>query len=367
MKVVYDAQIFLLQKYGGVSRYFLELYNEIKMDNSNNISAEFQVLFSQNYYLEQGIGKKMTSSSIIKNKYFNKILKMLNQIYLNLFLIGEYESIYHPTWNNLKYIPKKTKIVITVHDMIQEILWNDNPRYSKEILNKKEAIYKSDAIIAISQNTKRDILKIYPDIPESKITVVYHGTNHLPAEEKPKIHIPEKYILYVGRRVKYKGYQFMLEAISNLVEESEVNIVVAGSSLTDEEKRILKKLNIEDKIFKIQATDAELAYLYSHALCFVFPSEYEGFGFPILEAFDNRCPVLCSNTSCFPEIGGDAVEYFELNSKESLNKKLKSIIDDPNKRSHMIEQGLERVKNFTWEKCARETCKVYECVKKNGK
>lgn len=363
MKVVYDSQIFLLQKYGGVSRYFIELYNEIKKNNSSTIIAKFCVLFSQNYYLKQTIDKKIISSCIIENNYFNRVLKFSNQLYLNVFLRMGDEIVYHPTWNNFRYVPKKVKTVITVHDMIQEILWHDNPAYSKEILNKKAAIYQSDAVIAISQNTKRDILKIYPDIPESKITVIYHGTNHLPTEEKPKINVPKNYILYVGRRAKYKGYEFMMEAISALIVESNINIVVVGSELNYEEKRFLKKLGIENRVIQIQATDAELAYLYSHALCFVFPSKYEGFGFPILEAFDNGCPVLCSNASCFPEIGGDAVEYFDYGSAESLNIKLKSIINNPNKRYFMKEQGLKRVKKFTWEKCASETCKVYESVK----
>ena len=356
MKIYYDYQVFYQQEYGGVSRYHVEIANLIEQYDDTYINIP--CFFSHNEYLE----KKFNVEKISINKFtHNKVIELLNKFSSMLYLASQDNDIVHPTWVDpyIFLFKGKAKIVITIHDMIHELFWQG--KAEQEIARKKNAIYKSDAIIAISNNTKKDILKLYPDIPEEKIHVVYHGTSHLPKPIKPdSFSVPNKYVLYVGRRDDYKCGMLVAKAMAHLFKKhDDISLLyIGGGKLSIEEKRLIQNLEIENKVYQKNVTDAELAYLYNNALCFVYPSQYEGFGLPILEAFDNKCPVVCANNSSLPEVGGDAVLYFD--TVEELSTQIEECITDANLRSTLIKKGENRGALFTWEKCAAETYEVYK-------
>lgn len=360
---MFDYQIFAQQEYGGVSRYHIELAREL--NKLNDLPIDISCRYSINEYLYEYDGNKKVN--INRNKLIRKILKIRNEIFNELKCKRDAKNadIVHITWVN-PYLNKeiKGKFVVTIHDMIHELYWSNMSWASKEIARKKVAIYESDAIIAISQNTKKDILKLYPDIPEDKISVIYHGTNHLPIATHFNRKIPINYILYVGRRQDYKGSDFMIKALSDLlIANKEIKLLfVGGGDFDSQEYRTFEKLGILNSVIQMNVCDAELAYIYQHAICFVYPSLYEGFGFPILEAFDNDCPCICTNASCLPEVGGDAALYFEEGNGGELAEKVKLMINNSKLRQEYINRGKERVKMFTWEKCAKETYEVYKKV-----
>lgn len=353
MKVLFDHQIFCEQIYGGISRYHMELKKNI--ENIKDTKIIIPVIFPINKYLYEYENRKTFS---IKNKWIIRFIKALNRIY-TIFIIkqGKFDII-HPTWHAsyINYIAKG-KLIITVHDMIHEIYY---PNKKKDIERKKRSIYESTAIIAISKNTKADILKFYGDISENKIRVIYHGTTHLPKPERPsKFDVPEKYILFVGKREGYKNAIVLIQAFNQLkLKYQDIELVmVGGGSFQESEKAEMGDI---EKIKQISVTDAELAYLYSNAICFVYPSKYEGFGFPVLEAFDNHCPVVLSNASCLPEIGGDAAMYFEPDNSKELSLCIEKMISDPILRNDFVRKGTEQGKKFTWEETANETYKLYQ-------
>lgn len=360
---MFDYQIFAQQEYGGVSRYHIELAR--KLNKLNDLPVNISCRYSINEYLHEYDGHKKLN--IKKNKYIRKILKIRNKIFneLKCKRDAKIADIVHITWVN-PYLNKeiKGKFIVTVHDMIHELYWSNMPGVFKEIARKKAAIYGSDAIIAISQNTKKDILKLYPDIPEDKISVIYHGTNHLPIATHLNRKIPNNYILYVGRRQDYKGFDFMIKALSDLlIANKEIKLLfVGGGDFNNQEYHAFEKLGILNSVIQMSVCDAELACIYHHAICFVYPSLYEGFGFPILEAFDNECPCICTNASCLPEVGGDAALYFEKDNGQDLMEKVELMISNSKVRQEYIKRGQERVKMFTWEKCAKETYEVYKNV-----
>lgn len=363
MKIMHDYQVFFSQEYGGVSRYHIELIKELNRINDTPVSVS--VLCTHNQYLSDLINKpKMVYSSNealrkvqMKIERYTGILKSCYEVHQN--------DIVHLTWTS-PYLNQlaKGKIIVTIHDMIHEIFWSEKPEYQNEIENKKKAIYESSAIIAISKNTKNDILRFYPDIPEKKITVVYHGTNHLPHAEKLKISLPDRYFLYVGRRDSYKGADFLINSIASiLIENSELKLLfVGGGPFSEEENDTLKSLGLADSVIQMNVSDAELAFIYQHAICFIYPSLYEGFGFPILEAFDNDCPVICTKASSLPEVGGDAALYYENGDFGSLIELIKLMLNDDELRYNCIIKGRGRVKAFTWERSAYETYQVYKNV-----
>lgn len=356
MKILYDYQIVCNQKFGGVSRYHYELMN--KINKITGVHSELRALFSCNYYFMEYFRREPVKDY----HHLKRLIVKINQLYMKLIIqFGKFDII-HPTWHDPYIIePKHGKIVITVHDMIHEILPNQSQR---EIENKKKSIYAADLIIAISENTKQDILRIYPDIQESKIEVIYHGTNHLPKPSKPEeIDIPDRYILFVGKRKDYKNGMWLGKVLKEYLTKWKIKIFyVGGGQFTEKEINLLKEWKIENEVLQYDASDAELAFLYRNALCFVYPSKYEGFGFPILEAFDNGCPVICNNSSCLPEIGGDAAQYFDYEYPEELIDIIDRLNYDEELRQDFIIRGKQRVKEFTWEETAKKTCEAYKKI-----
>ena len=232
--------------------------------------------------------------------------------------------------------------------------------YAKNIESKKKLIYHSNHIIAVSENTKKEILEKYPIDPE-KISVIYHGAPSIPQQTIKNEF--GRYILFVGRRSPYKNFPFFVESIAPLLlEDSQLKLVCVSPAFSKEEEKFQIELGIKQQVITISASDDLLNSLYKHALAFVFPSINEGFGIPILEAFAANCPVCLSNTSCFPEIAGNAALYFDPKDKHSIYNAVKKIIHDKELASGLTQLGVERLSLFSWKKAAEQTLEVYKNV-----
>jgi len=367
MKVLYDHQIFTSQTYGGISRYFFELIKNF--ENDNEIRYELLLKYSNNCYLKKlnnlpyktFLGKYSFRG---KHRLLNILNKRVSKKYISK---GDY-NIFHPTYYDpyfVDYIGKKP-FVLTIHDMIHEIYPEMFPLKDETSKRKKLLAQKATKIIAVSENTKKDIIRFF-SIDKNKIEVIYHGTPfdmNGNSNNKIDIDLPEKYILYVGSRNGYKNFNLFVEAITPLlVKDNELKVVcVGGGNFKEKEKEKFKRLNITNKVYRYSVSDDILTYLYKKAIVFVFPSLYEGFGIPILEAFSCGCPALASNTSSLPEVAGDAAMYFDPKSKASVLSSIQKVIYDNNLRRQLIDKGYQRVKEFTWEKTAKKTKKLYEDI-----
>ncbi len=360
IKVMMDCQVLTLQKFGGISRYFSLVFCKIK--KTDDFLIELPGIISCNKYFSSN---KFCRKEFKANSVGLKIYKFINFFYNILFsLVFMWKcDIYHPTYYNpflLSILPKKIKVVITVHDMIHELFSSTHNDAIKTIEWKKKCLRRADHIIAVSNNTKRDILKIYPFIEESKISVIYHGISKSICIEKIK-GLPARYVLYVGTRNSYKNFKVLVDAMNKLMlEDKNINLVcVGGGEFTQQE---IKMFGIGDRYHYYECNDDELNYIYQHAICLVYPSLYEGFGIPILEAFINRCPVVLSNTSCFPEIALNAALYFNPNDIEELVQCLSELINDDQIRNKYIDMGLKRVRAFDWDNTVAQTTEVYRSI-----
>ena len=388
MKILYDHQIFYRQNYGGVSRYFCELMSRLSRDPSMELSIGLR--YSQNENLRQfhQLDKYWSNRSdfFSRTQLFSFIRKTTHRDILSFLLnnkilpIGQQESvkllkrqnfdIFHPTYYDpyfLKYLEKKP-FVLTIYDMIHEVYPAYFSPQDPTTIRKKQLIEKADGIIAISESTKKDIIKFF-DIDPNKINVIYLGNpfeNMMDqTQDKNSSNFSfsgKSFILFVGNRSSYKNFTFLIEGVATLLQKkSDLYVYCAGGGpFTPQESQVLKNLQILDKVLYIQPDDITMKNLYKNALAFIFPSLYEGFGLPVLEAFSSGCPVILSNTSSLPEIGGDAALYFDPYDSASLTDALKKIISDNTLRMQLILKGYERSKLFSWEKTANATKNVYK-------
>lgn len=370
MKILYDHQIFNSQIYGGISRYFYNIMNEF--NKNGGVNFKLTSIYSHNEYLKKSNFKN--TISFLNDKKF-KGRDRLFDYFLNLNKLNSIFhlrmgcfDIFHPTEYDPYFLDciGNKPFVLTVYDMIHEIY---NKKHIQYIENKKKLIKKASKIIAISENTKKDILK-FIDIPEDKIEVTYLASsfNTFSGSLLPKnaesVLLPEQFLLFVGNRGGYKNFDFFLKSIIPIFTKySNLELVCVGGSLfTENEKEFIKRKNLSNRIIHLYINDNQLAYAYSKALAFIFPSLYEGFGIPILEAFGAECTLLLSNKSCFPEIALDAAIYFDPEDSESIVQAVEKVIIDKKLRSEKIEKGLIRLKDFSWQKTAEQTKQIYKSV-----
>lgn len=361
MKVFYDHQMFSWQKYGGITRYFCEIIKEL----APNYQYHLGLLTSENYYLQKDSSffKKINvlPQRDFMGKYFiTKKIYEINELYSTNILKKNNFDVFHPTFYNdyfLRY--NKRPYVVTVHDLIS-FKFPQSPFFKhKDIKSQmKDVIKNATRIIAISESTKNDLINIL-NINEYKIDVIYHGVEQIQFEKQVKN--TENYILFVGDRNGYKNFSNTLKAVSSiLTKDRKLNFICVGSPFTKEEQVLVNNLKIDSQVSVMRVTNEELYSLYSNARLFIFPSLYEGFGMPILEAFVNNCPVCLSNSSCFPEIAGEAGVYFDPNSIASITSAIEKLLYNPELVSKIVERGNNQLKKFSWKEAGLKTLKTYE-------
>lgn len=358
-KVLYDYQIFEMQRFGGISRYFSEIIHRL------TCQYEIAIKFSMNHYLANWhLGNNYIPLPRFIYKLWSPFFKKRNHRLASKLLTNSENYLFHPTYYDpyfLKHI-RKQPYVITVHDMIHERFPQLVTDSQIQITRKKEVISKANRIIAISENTKKDIIEILGIAPE-KIDVIYHGTSMQPFSGKYKLKLPNNFLLFIGDRTPYKNFQRFMEAFADIHEiEPDLYVVYTGKPLDENEISQLKSMKILNYTIHIKASDKTLSELYSRATLFVYPSLYEGFGIPILEAYACHCPIAISNTSCFPEIAGDAAIYFDPYSKESIREAITEALRNEERRNDLIQLGDIRLKHYSWEEATRKTQETYQKI-----
>ncbi len=296
-------------------------------------------------------------------------------------------DIYHGLSHLIPIGIKSTKIpsVVTIHDLIFERYPHqysliDRINYRAQF---KNACKHSNKIIAISEQTKNDLIEFY-QVPSDKIEVCYQSCNRLfrevatntrREEVKSLYDLPEKYFLCVGSIIERKNLLIICKALLLLRGELSIPLVVIGNG--KKYKKEIKNFITANKLDKevIFMSDNEVANtsasfnnsddlpaIYQQAVALIYPSIFEGFGIPILEAFCSGLPVISSNASCLPEAGGDAALYFHPSDEKELAKLMYNVATDDALRQQMIENGFDQAQKFTEEKCATAVMNVYKKV-----
>lgn len=364
MKILYDHQIFSKERYGGVARYYYELVKQFK--NMDGVDVE---IFAPLYNSEYLASNKSLHPAGVKLPLSGKVAQLLawgfNSALSTVTLKPRRGvDIFHETYYyGTGVCPKYSKRVITVFDMIHEKLDNVSKNQDRACKNKAKAVARADHIICISKNTQRDLIEVL-NVPEDKTSVVYLGYSLIEGtREQNVVNYDRPYLLYVGQRGGYKNFERLLKAFSNsdLLKDNYYLVCFGGAELDDRELALIKSLRIDiDSIKYTTGSDSVLTSLYSGAALFVYPSMYEGFGIPLLEAMVHGSPVVCSNTSSLPEVAGDAAQYFDPQSEEDMQQVIEKVLRSPEISNELVKKGKERIKNYSWEKCAYDTLAIYK-------
>ncbi|MDR6193705.1 glycosyltransferase family 1 protein [Siphonobacter sp. SORGH_AS_0500] len=368
MKILFDHQIYSNQKFGGISRYFYELSRGIK---SLGHEIENTIKYSENVFTDDKDIFKYSKKLFYNYKGKGSLQSFLNKKY-SIQRIRENDfDVFHPTYYDTYFVEKKIfkkPFVLTFHDLIHEKFGHEYPDYLTGVDNlikaNKLLLNKASKVIAISESTKNDIIDYYK-IDPAKIEVVYLASSLKDKSVPDKLLSNLPYILFVGNRGAYKNFSIFIESVSELLKlDKNIRVICAGGGSFDaKEIEYFKKLGIENQIsYRPITSDEGLASLYSNALMFVFPSRYEGFGIPTLEAFNCGCAVVLSNISSLPEVGGDAALYIDPQDPHSIHKAVKLFLYDSELRNKYKNLALERSKKFNWATTVEKTVDIYQSL-----
>jgi glycosyltransferase involved in cell wall biosynthesis len=363
--VFFDYQVFYLQRAGGISRYFLELARALK--NVQDCDPLIVAPFHANDLMKEKQNEDyiLTYGDIQRKLYYNRLYDLQeqrNEIVLDRLVRKSARPLIHETFYTHRSHSRAPKVT-TVHDMIYELSGGNSEEERWNITAKKKAVEEADLIIAVSENTKRDLINFYPSVKD-KIQVVHHGVSPLSASGAIKYIHPAPYILFVGKRAGYKNFGLLLQAYASDKELFSVADIISfgGEEVSEKEVELIKKLDLKEKVHFLRGDDKMLQSLYRGAEVLAYLSSYEGFGMPVLEAMFEGCPVLCSDRSSLPEVAGGAALMTDVKNEGAIAGSLKRMLNDLELRKSFSEKGRRRASGFTWDICAKNTFECYRRI-----
>ena len=366
MRIVFGHEIFSSQAFGGISRYFVEL--AIAMRRIEGVELDIFAPLHVNKPLASSPDFHRGKLLIPIEKGVRKLIRSTNSYLFDHWSRRETFDLLHQTYYAARQSKKaKARVVVTVYDMIHELFPEYYGSGNKTARNKARSVNAADMILCISESTKNDLLNILGTDPE-KVRVTHLGyrkTEYRSSNEYEHTRWTRPFLLYVGSRIGYKNFDTFLRAYASsphLLGDFSL-ICFGGGPFSRKEEDSFQRLKINrSRVQQLGGGDRLLMTLYSHATALVYPSLYEGFGLPILEAMSQGCPVICSNTSSLPEVAQEAAEYFSPFSVDDIRSRLHEVLYSSDRLTRSRRRGFAQCEQFTWKKTAAATLDAYSQV-----
>lgn len=358
MRIAFDEQIFAIQQYGGISRLFAELAKQFTSESRVDFNLEpIHAPIVNRYLLDNPELSEYLNvwpaGNVVKSlaRYFSRIRARPN-------IDVVHNTFYLP--HGLAGYPRARRVV-TVHDMIPELMPKTRRRLDFITL-KKRYVTTADHVICVSEYTRDDMVRTYGELTVP-VSVVYHGVDsHFRPGAEAIEGFPDRYIIFVGNRGQYKDASVLLEAFATLKDQELSLVFVGGGAFTVDETRRIRDLGIEDRTLQRGLPESQMPGAYGNAILCVFPSRFEGFGLPALEAMACQTATILADATSLPEVGGDAARYFTPGDATSLTRVLRELLIDDSQRKTLAQSGLTRARDFTWKASADATASVYRAT-----
>jgi glycosyltransferase involved in cell wall biosynthesis len=367
VRILYDGLIYDWQAAGGINRYFANVIGRLPADFEPSllVRGARDVNYPSHPKLKVfEFGRRWPRVEKLSYRLGLYSSKLRDRLLADS-LAREPFDIFHPTYYMLlrggQVASQRAPTVLTVWDMIHELFPETMDQAGENAEMKRKAILAADRIICISETTRRDLLARYP-VPEQRVTVTYLASEIDASLSYGPEGVPQRpYYLYVGSRSRYKNFDGLLRALALAISSRvDLALCVVGSRFTDDEERLIAELGLKKNIEHCgYATDTHLAKLYRCSLALVYPSLYEGFGIPPLEAMSCGTVAVVSNVSSLPEVVGDAGVLFDPTSCDELSEILITLAENESRRQELIDKGRQRAQVFSWDKTVAQTVEVY--------
>jgi len=356
VKVRFDDQIFTMQKRGGISRYFAELIREFAESPELGVKPQLDWRWARNAHaLEAGLGSELRLPGGSRGhtlRWANKLIKVRQGA----------ADITHHTYYRAGYLSRGSAAprVVTVYDMTPELFPDLFPRGNPH-LHKREYVHQASLVLCISESTRRDLLRVYGSVDAPAI-VTHLGVSQqfAPGAPRPRGY-PDRYVLFLGNRGGYKDFRVAIEAFAELapIQRDTALVAVGGGPFTADEEALISRWGLRDQVVQRNASDEGLPGVFGGANAFVFPSRYEGFGLPTLEAMACGTPTLLADSSSHPEVGGNVALYFPPGDSSALSAQLVRLLSDDALHRDLSRKGIAHAGRFTWRRTAAATRDAY--------
>jgi mannosyltransferase len=347
MDLYYDNIVYDLQNVGGISSYWYELTKRLL--GSEQVRMKFyETSFENNNILREQLD--LRNLPIARSASGIRLVERFRRLNDWDF---EQPGIFHSSYFRVPVKRKNIRIVTTIHDFTHDFFFK-GPRVWLHNFAKRRAILESDAIITISEHTKRDLIRFYPEIDKNKVRVIYNGVSDDFKKDTSAAQPADLSLLYVGARDAYKNFRF---AVQIAATQPEAYLDIVGAALSPVESMYLDSQMKGRYRVHTHISTPDLNKLYNQAACLLYPSSYEGFGIPLLEAMRAGCPFIALNGSSIPEVAGDA--GYLLRSLD-LDAAREALIDIIAFRAIYAEKGYSQSDRFSWDKCCNETFQLYQ-------
>jgi glycosyltransferase involved in cell wall biosynthesis len=352
LRVLVDDQVFAAQVRGGISRYFVELIRYISKSPAIELVQPWR--WTRNAHaIDAGIASALPTPLGRRRR----VIELANRLAAPH---GTVDVVHHTFYDRDRQRLRGQIRVVTVHDMIPELhpglFARGNPH-----ADKRECVGAADLVLCVSESTRTDLLRLYGAV-HGDVVVVPLGVDDMFQPGLPRLDsLPVDYVLFVGQRRGYKDFAVLLDAIAALTpDHPDLHVVaVGGGTLSREDAAAIAGRALTGRVTQVSLSDGELARAYANARCFAFPSRYEGFGLPTLEAMATGCPVVVAESSSHVEVGGDAARYFPPGNHRALAHGLREALEPSGYGAARRAAGVQRAAQFSWSRTGEATVAAY--------